>query len=138
MEIFLKIINFILISFVIQLSIAAVLTIFGKGKLPDSPEGGLVFDELFLDYTNLPQLQSFTTRDRGELAYRHYPAQSDKVLVLVHGSGYHSQYFLPLASTSVPRDWRRYTPQIYVDMVHHQQDAVMWITSTNWKMIWQI
>ena len=97
MEIFLKIINFILISFVIQLSIATVLIIFGKGKLPDSPESGLVFDELFLDYTNLPQLQSFTTKDREELAYRHYPAQSDKVLVLVHGSGYHSQYFLPLA-----------------------------------------
>jgi non-heme chloroperoxidase len=29
--------------------------------------------------------------------YRHYPAQSDTVLILVHGSGWHSGYFLPLA-----------------------------------------
>jgi non-heme chloroperoxidase len=57
----------------------------------------LNFSELFLDYTNLPQLQTFRARDGKELAYRHYPAQSENVLILVHGSGYHSQYLLPLA-----------------------------------------
>ena len=97
MEIFLKIINFILISLVIQLTIATVLIIFGKAKLPDLPDSGLVFDELFLDYSTLPKLQTFAARDGKVLGYRHYPSQADKVLILVHGSGWHSQYFLPLA-----------------------------------------
>ena len=97
MEIFVRIINFILISLVIQLTIATVLIIFGTGKLPDAPESGLVFDELYLDYSTLPELQTFPARDGADLGYRHYPAKSDKVLILVHGSGWHSQYFLPLA-----------------------------------------
>mgnify|MGYP002639861866 CR=1 FL=1 len=97
MEIFLRIINFILISLVIQLTIATVLIIFGKGKLPDAPESGLVFDELYFDYSALPELQTFPARDGEILGYRHYPAETDKVLILVHGSGWHSQYFLPLA-----------------------------------------
>ncbi|MBT3321301.1 MAG: alpha/beta fold hydrolase [Anaerolineae bacterium] len=97
MEILLRVINFILISLVIQLTIAAALILFSKGKKPASNEEGLNFSQLFLDYTNLPQLQPFTARDGERLAYRHYPAQSDKTLVLVHGSGYHSQYLLPLA-----------------------------------------
>ena len=94
---FLKILNFIFISVLIQFSIATVLILFGKGKKPTSDEGGLDFSELFFDYTNLPQLQTFTARDGKELAYRHYPAQSDTVIILVHGSGWHSQYFLTLA-----------------------------------------
>ncbi|MCP4141188.1 MAG: alpha/beta hydrolase [Chloroflexi bacterium] len=97
MEFFLRIINFILISLLIQLTIATVLIIFGKGKLPDTPKSGLVFDELHLDYSALPELQTFAARDGEKLGYRHYPAESDKVLILVHGSGWHSQYFLPLA-----------------------------------------
>ncbi|MCF6246617.1 MAG: alpha/beta fold hydrolase [Desulfobacula sp.] len=97
MEIFLKILNFIIISVMIQFSIATVLILFGKGKSPTPDEGGLTFNELFFDYTNLPPLQTYAARDGKRLAYRHYPAQSTKVIILVHGSGWHSQYFLPLA-----------------------------------------
>jgi len=97
MEIFLRIINFILISLAIQLTIATVLIIFGKGKLPNAPDSGLVFDELYLDYSTLPELQTFAARDGEALGYRHYSAEADKVLILVHGSGWHSQYFRPLA-----------------------------------------
>jgi len=82
---------------VIQFSIAFVLILFGKGKTPTPDEGGLTFDELFLDYTNLPPLQTFAVRDGNKIVYRHYPAQSSKVIILVHGSGWHSQYFMPLA-----------------------------------------
>ncbi len=39
MEIFLKILNFIIISVVIQFSIAFVLILFGKGKTPTPDEG---------------------------------------------------------------------------------------------------
>jgi len=97
MEILYKILSFIFISIVIQFSIATVLILFGKGKKPTLDECRLAFNELFFDYTNLPQLQTFSARDGKPLAYRHYPAQSDKVIILIHGSGWHSRYFLPLA-----------------------------------------
>lgn len=97
MEIFFKILNFIIISVVIQFSIATVLILFGKGKAPTPEAGGLAFNELFFDYTNLPPLQTFSARDGKKLGYRYYPAQSGKVIILLHGSGWHSQYFLPLA-----------------------------------------
>ena len=97
METFLKLINFILISIVIQFNIAFVLIIIGKGKASTQGKCSLNFDELFLDYSNLPLLQTFAARDGKNLSYRHYPAQSDKVIILLHGSGWHSQYFLPLA-----------------------------------------
>jgi len=75
-----------------------VLIVFGRSKKkPSADEGGLVFNELFFDYSNLPQLQTFTARDGNNLAYRYYPAQTNKVIVLLHGSGWHSRYFLPLA-----------------------------------------
>ncbi|MBW1784509.1 MAG: alpha/beta fold hydrolase, partial [Deltaproteobacteria bacterium] len=31
------------------------------------------------------------------MTYRHYPADSHKVVILLHGAGWHSRYFLPLA-----------------------------------------
>jgi len=97
LEILLKILSFIFISIVIQFSIATVLILFGKGKKPSIDEGGINFSELFLDYSNLPKLQTFMARDGEHLGFRHYPAQSNRVLILVHGSGYHSQYLLPLS-----------------------------------------
>ncbi|MBT3712850.1 MAG: alpha/beta fold hydrolase [Anaerolineae bacterium] len=113
MEIFLQVINFILISLVIQLMIATVLIIFGTGKLPDTPESGLDFDELYLDYSTLSELKTFPARDGEALGYRHYPAESNKVLILVHGSGWHSQYFLPLAEyISVEGLAQVYTPDL--------------------------
>jgi alpha-beta hydrolase superfamily lysophospholipase len=87
----------VLISAVIYFAIAAVLIISGKPKKPTPEQGSLVFKELFVDYKSIPQLRTFPARDGAQLAYRHYPAQSDKVIVLLHGSGWHSQYFLPLA-----------------------------------------
>jgi len=82
---------------VIYFGIAAVLIISGKPDKLVQDEGSLNFNELFFDYSNLPELQSFKARDDTELSYRHYPAQSDKVIILLHGSGWHSQYFLRLA-----------------------------------------
>jgi non-heme chloroperoxidase len=96
-EIFLKILNFIFISVLIQFSIATVLILFGKGRKPTPDEGGLAFDELFVDYTNLPQMRTFAARDGKHIGYRCYPAQSDTIIILVHGSGWHSRYFLSLA-----------------------------------------
>jgi alpha-beta hydrolase superfamily lysophospholipase len=47
------------------------------------------------------------------LAYRQYPAESDKVLILFHGSGYHSRYLFPLARFISSEDLAQvYTPDL--------------------------
>ncbi len=96
-KVFKFIFTFGLISAVIYLGIAAVLILTGKPNKPDLEQRDLAFDELFFDYSNLPELQSFTARDGTQLVYRHYPSESDKIVILLHGSGWHSRYFLPLA-----------------------------------------
>ena len=66
-----------------------------------SQNEGLRFDELAIDYSELPELSRYAARDGTVLPVRHYPvvppAPSDRVLVLIHGSGYHSRYLMPLA-----------------------------------------
>ncbi len=89
--------SFVLISAVIYFGIIAVLMLAGKPKKPDLLQRGPAFDELFFDYSNAPKLQSFAARDGTRLQYRHYPAESSKIVILLHGSGWHSRYFLPLA-----------------------------------------
>jgi non-heme chloroperoxidase len=96
-KVFKFVFTFVLISAVIYFGIAAVLILTGKPKKPDIRQRGPAFDELFFDYSSLPELKSFKARDGTQLAYRHYPADSDKIVILLHGAGWHSRYFLPLA-----------------------------------------
>ena len=92
---------FILISVVIYFGLAILFIISGKPLKPisksTSGRGDLAFRELLIDYKSIPQLKTFTARDGKQLAYRFYPTRSDRVIILLHGSGWHSQYFLPLA-----------------------------------------
>jgi hypothetical protein len=78
---FLWILKFLILSAVIYFSIATVLVLVGKRKTPSPDEGGLAFNELFFDYASLPELKSFTARDGTQLAYRHYPADSEKIVI---------------------------------------------------------
>jgi non-heme chloroperoxidase len=88
----------ILISCAIYVSIANILVVINqKSKNKSSSINKLKFDELAIDYTSLPALDSFECRDGAALGYRYYPSTSRKVVVLLHGSGWHSTYFLPLA-----------------------------------------
>jgi alpha-beta hydrolase superfamily lysophospholipase len=87
----------IIFSVVIYFGIAAVLIASGKPDKLVQAESDLAFNELFIDYQGLPALQSFQARDGASLNYRYYPSASDKVLILLHGSGYQSKYLLPLA-----------------------------------------
>lgn len=96
-KIFRYIFTFVLISVVIYLGIAAVLILTGKPEKPHMAQRAPAFNELFFDYSNLPELKSFTAGDGTRLKYRHYPSESDKIVILLHGSGWHSRYFLPLA-----------------------------------------
>jgi len=109
----LKILTFILISVVIYFGIATVLILIGTPAEPEQIEQNMNFDELFFDYSGLPDLKNFEARDGTDLDYRYYPAQSDKVIILLHGSGWHSQYFLPLAEFISSEDLAQvYTPDL--------------------------
>ena len=96
-EIILQVLTFVFISIIIQCGIAAVLIRFGKGTQSTSDTAGLDFSELIFDYSAIPALRDFSARDGQHMMYRQYPAQSNTLLILVHGSGWHSQYFYPLA-----------------------------------------
>lgn len=97
-----------IISVVIYLGIAFGLTYFGGPteevvtqedtvKQGHPLSRGINFSEMKLDYAGMPPLQSYGTRGQGQLRYRYYSSDSDKVLILLHGSGWHSQQFYPLA-----------------------------------------
>ena len=95
-EILWEVFKFIITSVVIFFMIAFVAILLGRPK--KIPQGqGLNFTKLAIDYSAAPELQYFTARDGARLAFRHYAADSDKVLLFFHGSGYHSRYLLPLA-----------------------------------------
>jgi len=78
-------------------SFAILLVFFGMSKKP-VPTHGLEFKNMIIDYRTLPALKTFTARDGQKLGYRHYPSSAEKIVILLHGSGWHSQYFPPLAN----------------------------------------
>jgi len=73
---------------------------------------GLRFETLGA-VTEVPDLELYSARDGATLPVRHYPAESDTTLVLIHGSGYHSRYLGPLAASLAKRGAARvYTPDL--------------------------
>lgn len=102
------------------LSYAVIVAYYLLSGIPkeetSTPENAsqMSFEELYFSYEGLPDLQSYTARDGVALDYRYYPAESvDKVLILLHGSGWHSRYFLPLAQHISSEDLAHvYTPDL--------------------------
>jgi non-heme chloroperoxidase len=90
-------VGFIFMSAAVYFGTAALLIRLGKPHKPAPQQNTFAFSELYRNNQGLPALQQLAARDGRRLTYRHYPAKSRKVLILVHGSGWHSQYFLPLA-----------------------------------------
>jgi hypothetical protein len=45
----------------------------------------------------LPHIQTYEARDGRSLCYRHYEADSDKIIILLHGISEDGQYLHPLA-----------------------------------------
>jgi Lysophospholipase len=113
-KIFLRIFIFVLTSILIYFSIAIILIIFnGDIAKPAINQSNMNFKELFLDYTGLPGIKTFRARDGKPLVYRYYPAVSEKILILLHGSGWHSQYFYPLATYISSQNLAQiYTPDL--------------------------
>ncbi|WP_233054902.1 alpha/beta hydrolase [Motilimonas cestriensis] len=93
------ILKFLLVSVLMYLGIAAALIILGKPKtFTEQSADNINFNEMLMDYNSLPELQYYQARDNTALAYRHYPSRANKTLILLHGSGWHSQQFLSLAN----------------------------------------
>lgn len=57
------------------------------------------FSELVMDYSGIPETEKFTACDGEQLDYRFYPSSSDKLIILIHGSGLSNRYFFKLAKT---------------------------------------
>jgi non-heme chloroperoxidase len=91
------IVVFIILSGGIYFGIATVMIMSGKSRKAHAQRNTLAFQELFVDYQDIPPLNTFTARDGRELPYRHYPGPFNRILILLHGSGWHSQYLMPLA-----------------------------------------
>lgn len=90
--------GFALISFAVYFGLASSLIVInGKPNQDILEQNQLSFDELVIDYSDIPELDTFLCRDEAWLDYRYYKSKSDNVIILLHGSGWHSKYFLPLA-----------------------------------------
>jgi len=81
----------------VYFAISVFLVISDRQENPTPSDDRLAFGELLIDYKGLPQLKTLAARDGKQLTYRLYSARSHRVVILLHGSGWHSQYFLPLA-----------------------------------------
>jgi non-heme chloroperoxidase len=86
-------------SGVIYLGIGYGLSLFSTVEKPSGGEESLTFDKLRNNEQNLsvPALKSYQTRDGTDQYYRYYESEADKIVILVHGSGYHSKYLTSLA-----------------------------------------
>ncbi len=90
----------LLISILIYLAITAVFIT--TNRPTELATNGMNFDPLTqVDYESMPALRPYTTRDGSELQVRFYEssAAANNVLILLHGSGWHSMQFHPLAET---------------------------------------
>ncbi len=76
----------VLISLAVFFGISTSLIIIdGKPDLDMSLQNQLAFDELAIDYSDIPPLDTFLCRDGAYLDYRYYPSESDNALILLHG-----------------------------------------------------
>jgi len=96
------------ISLFVYLIIAFFLIVSPK---PKPNKNKISFDELKIDYSKIPRMDVYKSRDSTKLQYRYYASQSDRVVILLHGSGWHSQYFLTLAK-SISEFAHVYTPDL--------------------------
>ncbi|WP_306976662.1 alpha/beta hydrolase [Alkalibacillus salilacus] len=77
--------------------IAHGLTLLGPIQEPKDQATDLNFNQMEISEEQVPELETYEARDDIELSYRHYPSEADQILILLHGSGYHSRYLAPLA-----------------------------------------
>ncbi|MFL1484094.1 alpha/beta hydrolase [Marinobacter sp. LN3S78] len=87
----------VLVSLMIYLLVAMGLIISDSHRAPPVGKEPLSFGALTGDIGELPPLEGYQARDGNTLSYRLYPSDSEHVLILLHGSGWHSRYLAPMA-----------------------------------------
>lgn len=104
------------IAGLIYLCIALGLIIFSQTADPDPEKANFSFQEILSNQKDsLPEQDHYTARDGTKLAYRYYDAgkEVDSIMILIHGSGYHSAYLRPLAQAiSSNKMAHVYTPDL--------------------------
>ena len=65
--------------------VLTLMIIFGGG-VPPPPLRSVINVVATVDQSDLPPISRYLARDNVELAYRAYPASSDKIAILIHGS----------------------------------------------------
>lgn len=88
------------ISAGIYVLVATVLALTNKPEVPSASTGGIAFaSAIDADYADLPQQLGFAARDGARLSYRAYGdiASARRLVVLVHGSGWHGMQFHAMA-----------------------------------------
>lgn len=97
-----KILKVILIiitsSVLIYLGMGYGLTLLSSVEVPSGDLENLNFNDLKTSEQQLPELEEYQTRDGSSLSYRYYESTAEQILILLHGSAYHSEYLEPLAT----------------------------------------
>jgi non-heme chloroperoxidase len=69
-------------------------------EINSTAESVFYFDSLICKTSELPALEAYSARDGAQLTYRKYNSpqrRPKRILILLHGSGWHSQQFFKLA-----------------------------------------
>ncbi|SIS43990.1 alpha/beta hydrolase [Salimicrobium flavidum] len=86
-----------LTSVVIYLGLAYGFVFFSEVKKPSGDRDNLNFERLETTESSPSPLKKYEAVDGTELHYRHYESDAERTLILLHGSGYHSDYLETLA-----------------------------------------
>ncbi|MFV0413674.1 MAG: alpha/beta hydrolase [Oscillospiraceae bacterium] len=87
------------ITVVIYFGIAFTLIFTDAPAEQPTVSGGIAMAEAMeADYSTLPDTIAYTARDGSSLPYRLYEGGTERLIVLVHGSGWHGMQFHPMAS----------------------------------------
>lgn len=78
--------------------VAAICLVLSPTQKITSPKNVFGFSSSNQSPTDLPQLERYIARDGAQLVYRFYDSVSEKLLVFIHGSSYHSSAYHELAS----------------------------------------
>lgn len=81
--------------------VSLVLVVSDHPRAPDTDGEAIDFaTAIAADYSGLPDLRAFSARDDTQLEYRRYgdPTSAQRIVVLIHGSGWHGMQFHEMAA----------------------------------------
>lgn len=86
-------------------AVLAGLVFFSTTEEPSGNMESFAFSEVKESGPDLPELSFYKGADGERLAYRSYQSEeSERIVIMLHGSGYHSRYLHPLAEGLAARE----------------------------------